>query len=57
MELAMANPKPSRSIVLCGTEQPDVVGRTLNAGPLSVEFDNGNLRYLKVGGVDRKSVV
>ena len=48
----MTNPKPSRSIVLCGTEQPNVVGRTLNAGPLSVEFDNGNLRYLKVGGVE-----
>jgi hypothetical protein len=36
----------------CGTEQPDVVGRVLEAGPLSVELDNGNLRYLKVGGVE-----
>jgi D-apionolactonase len=42
----------SRAIVLCGTEQPDVAGRTLTAGPTSVEFDNGQLRYLKVGGVE-----
>ena len=32
--------KPSRAIALCGTEQPDTPGRTLTAGPLSVEFDN-----------------
>jgi hypothetical protein len=44
--------KPSRAIALCGTEQPDVVGRTLNAGPMTVEFDNGQLRYLKVNGVE-----
>jgi hypothetical protein len=42
----------SRPIILCGTEQPDVVGRILTAGPLSAELDNGNLRYLKVGGVE-----
>jgi D-apionolactonase len=45
--------KPAtRSIKRCGTEQPDVVGRTLHAGALHVEFDNGQLRYLKVGGVE-----
>ena len=44
--------KPSRAIALCGTEQPDVVGRTLTAGPLSVELDNGQLRYLKVAGIE-----
>ena len=27
-------------------------GRILTAGPLSVEFDNGQLRYLKVDGVE-----
>jgi hypothetical protein len=43
---------PSRAIALCGTEQPDVVGRTLTAGPMSVELDNGQLRYLKVNGVE-----
>src|SRR5215470_15783261 len=42
----------TRAIRLCGTEQPDVVGRVLEAGPLSVELDNGNLRYLKVGGIE-----
>jgi hypothetical protein len=42
----------SRAVKLCGTEQPDVVGRILTAGPLSAEFDNGNLRYLKVGGIE-----
>ncbi|HEX7954876.1 MAG TPA: hypothetical protein VF523_17575, partial [Burkholderiales bacterium] len=44
--------KPPRAIALCGTEQPDVVGRTLNAGPMPVEVDNGQLRYLKVNGVE-----
>ena len=43
---------PSRAIKLCGTEQPDVVGQILTAGPLAVELDNGNLRYLKVAGVE-----
>ena len=43
---------PSLAIKLCGTEQPDGVGRILNAGPLSVELDNGALRYLKVNGVE-----
>ena len=42
----------SAAIKRCGTEQPDVIGRMLRAGPLSVELDNGNLRYLKVGGVE-----
>jgi len=44
--------KPSSAIALCGTGQPDVPGRILTAGPLSVEFDNGQLRYLKVNGVE-----
>jgi hypothetical protein len=43
---------PSSAISLCGTEQPDSPGRMLHAGPLSVEFDNGQLRYLKVAGVE-----
>ena len=43
---------PSRAIKLCGTGQADVVGRNLRAGPMQVEFDNGQLRYLKVGGVE-----
>lgn len=48
----MKTPSASHAIKLCGTEQPDVAGRILTAGPLSVEFDNGNLRYLKVAGVE-----
>jgi hypothetical protein len=48
----MTTPKLSRAIALCGTEQPDVVGRTLTAGPLSVELDNGQLRYVKVAGIE-----
>ena len=42
----------SRAIKLCGTDQPDVPGRILRAGPIEVEFDNGQLRYLKVNGVE-----
>jgi len=42
----------SRAIALCGTEQPDAPGRILTAGPLTVELDNGALRYLKVNGVE-----
>jgi hypothetical protein len=48
----MTHPQPGRAIALCGTEQPDVVGRTLRAGPMEVEFDNAQLRYLKVSGVE-----
>ena len=48
----MKAPNVSRAIKLCGTEQPDVVGQILTAGPLTAELDNGNLRYLKVGGVE-----
>jgi D-apionolactonase len=48
----MRSTSPSRAIRLCGTEQADVVGQTLSAGPLTVELDNGNLRYLKVAGVE-----
>src|SRR5205085_10940438 len=49
---AMATATTSCAVKLCGTEQPDVVGRVLTAGPLSVELDNGNLRYLRVAGVE-----
>ena len=44
--------KVSRAIALCGTEQPDVAGKIFTAGPMSVEFDNGQLRYLKIGGTE-----
>ncbi|WP_213953512.1 hypothetical protein [Variovorax sp. dw_954] len=45
-------PRVSRAVKLCGTEQPDGAGRLLSAGPLTVELDNGNLRYLRVAGVE-----
>lgn len=48
----MKTPAISKAIALCGTEQPDVVGRILKAGPMTVEFDNGQLRYLRVNGVE-----
>src|SRR3954464_14809895 len=44
--------QPPRAIALCGTPEPDKAGRILLAGPLSVEFYNGQLRYLKVNGVE-----
>src|SRR5260370_1254067 len=48
----MKTPAISKAIALCGTDQPDPAGRMLRAGPMSVEFDNGQLRYLKVNGVE-----
>jgi hypothetical protein len=48
----MTHPPFERAIALCGTEQPDVPGRVLRAGPMEVEFDSGQLRYLKVNGVE-----
>ena len=53
----MSKSTVSRAIALCGTEQPDVVGRILTAGPISVEFDNGQLRYLRLNGVEILRVV
>jgi D-apionolactonase len=50
--MAMARLSASRAIKLCGTEQPDLVGRTLKAGALSAEFDSGNLRYVRLNGVE-----
>ena len=43
---------PSRAVKLTGTDQPDVIGKILKAGPISVEFDHGNLRYIKLNGVE-----
>lgn len=48
----MKTPTASKAIKLCGTEQPDPPGRILKAGPLTVELDNGALRYLKINGVE-----
>ncbi len=48
----MAAPLPSRAVMLCGTEQIEPDTRVLAAGPLSVEFDNGALRYVRLGDVE-----
>lgn len=42
----------SRAIALFGTDQTDLPMRTLRAGPLSVEFDNGALRYVRLGDIE-----
>ncbi|HEY2891068.1 MAG TPA: hypothetical protein VGJ31_10600 [Dongiaceae bacterium] len=48
----MATPKPSRAIKLLGTESPDPKSRILRAGPISAEFGNGALRYIRVNDVE-----
>jgi hypothetical protein len=50
--MAASRPQASSAVKRCGTEQPDVIGRVLTAGPLTAELDGGNLRYLRVGGVE-----
>lgn len=41
---------PSRTALLYGTEEPVAKLRVLRAGPLSAEFEGGNLRYVRFGG-------
>jgi hypothetical protein len=48
----MAPTTPSRAVMLCGTDQAEPQSRLLSAGPLSVEFDNGQLRYIRLGDVE-----
>jgi D-apionolactonase len=48
----MAEQRPSKSIALFGTDNPDEKGRVLRAGCLSVEFENGQLRYVRVGDTE-----
>ncbi|MDH3663592.1 MAG: hypothetical protein OEU92_26860 [Alphaproteobacteria bacterium] len=43
---------PPRAIALLGTDEPVASAKTLRAGPLTAEFDNGALRYIKIGGVE-----
>ena len=42
----------SRSLCLFGTDEPVVPPRLLRAGALSAEFEGGNLRYIRLGGVE-----
>ena len=43
---------PSRSIRLFGTDQPVAPPRVLSAGPLTAELEAGNLRYIRLSGVE-----
>ena len=43
---------PPRAIALFGTEEPVPPPKTLRAGPLTVELENGNLRYVRYRGVE-----
>jgi D-apionolactonase len=48
----MTTAPPSRAIMLFGTEQAVAPAKMLRAGPLSVELENGNLRYVRYRGVE-----
>ncbi|MBX6320352.1 MAG: hypothetical protein IRY94_00835 [Rhodospirillaceae bacterium] len=41
-----------RAIKLYGTDEPVPERRVLQAGPLSVTFENGQLRWIKLGGTE-----
>ena len=43
---------PSRAIMLFGTEQAVAPPKVLRGGPLTVELENGNLRYVRYRGVE-----
>lgn len=43
---------PSRAVMLYGTDEPAAQARILNAGPVSAEFDAGNLRYIRFAGTE-----
>ncbi len=42
----------SRAVALCGTEQVDPPLRRLKAGTMTVDFDNGAVRYVRIGGIE-----
>ncbi len=42
--------KPSRDRILFGTDEPVAAVVTLSAGPLTAEFEDGNLRYIRFHG-------
>ncbi len=43
---------PDRAVKLFGTNEPPAETRILTAGPLTVELDAGNLRYIRYQGVE-----
>jgi hypothetical protein len=48
----MALSEPSSLLKTTGTLEADSLGKHLQVGALSVEFDNGNLRYIRLHGVE-----
>lgn len=44
--------QPKRTIKLFGTDAPEPKVRTLRAGALSAVFDNGALRYIRLGEIE-----
>jgi hypothetical protein len=42
----------SRAVKLCGTEEAESASQVLQAGPLSVELENGGLRYVRFHGIE-----
>src|SRR5580704_811700 len=51
-EITKMNEAPSRSVSLFGTEETVEPPRLLTAGPLTAEFEAGNLRYIRFDGVE-----
>jgi hypothetical protein len=50
--MAVAKAKASKGVKLVGTDSVDPKSRILRAGPLSVAFGNGALRYIKINDVE-----
>jgi D-apionolactonase len=49
---AAVSTEPSRAIALFGTEEPVAPAKVLRAGPLTVELESGNLRYIRYQDVE-----
>jgi D-apionolactonase len=47
-----ADAEPSRAVKLCGTSETNAPSRKLAAGPLTVEIENGQLRYVTFAGTE-----
>ncbi len=43
---------PTRAVKLCGTDALDPPRRRLSAGKLTVELENGQLRYVSFAGIE-----
>jgi D-apionolactonase len=52
MAIEAKNVELPRAVKICGTEATDPPSRPLVAGPLRVELENGQLRYVSFAGVE-----